>query len=135
MPIAVGDDCIVLFSDRSIDTWLFNGIEALPSNSRAHDLADGIALVGIRSLANPPTTRGTGEVGIANDAIRVALNNNKVNIENASESLLGIMEGFLDLLKTITITDPISGALPVSAASIADLETYKADFQALLFKD
>jgi len=135
MPISVGDDCLVLFSDRNIDNWFVDGVEEVPANSRTHDLSDGIAIVGIRSLTIPPATRNSGEAGIANDEVRVALNSNKANIENASKSLLGIMEGFLDLLKTITITDPISGALPVSAASITDLENYKADFQALLFED
>jgi hypothetical protein len=48
-PIVAGDDCIVLFSDRSIDTWLNNGTAAAPTSSRAHDLTDAIAIVGLNS--------------------------------------------------------------------------------------
>jgi hypothetical protein len=50
MPIAAGDPCIVLFSDRNIDNWFLNGAEAAPANMRCHDLSDGIALVGINPL-------------------------------------------------------------------------------------
>lgn len=51
-PIQPGDTCIVLFCDKDIDRWFQDGtVNPLPSQ-RTHDLNDGIALVGIRSLAN-----------------------------------------------------------------------------------
>ena len=135
MPIQAGDTCIVLFADRNIDIWHSNGIEAAPKNSRCHDLADGIALVGIRSLANPPATRASGEAGIANDEVRLGLATNKANIQNASKSLLGLIESFIDVLKGLQVLDPISGALPLTAAVIAQLDAQKAEFAALLYKD
>ncbi len=135
MPIVAGDACLVLFADKNIDRWHAEGIEATPESSRMHDLADAIALVGIRSLANPPASRTAGEAGIANDAVRVALASNKANIENASKSLLGLIEAFIDVLKALTVTDPVSGVLSLTAASVTALEGQKAEFQALLFKD
>ena len=52
MPIKKGDPCLVLFADRNIDNWYSAGAEAAPANSRCHDIADGIALVGLNSLAD-----------------------------------------------------------------------------------
>lgn len=49
-PIAPGDGCIVLFNDQEIDQWYANGGMQIPISQRAHDVADGIALVGINNL-------------------------------------------------------------------------------------
>lgn len=50
MPITVGDSCIVLFCDRDIDYWLYNGGVNPPNTYRTHDNSDAIAIVGINSL-------------------------------------------------------------------------------------
>jgi hypothetical protein len=52
LPIAAGDNCIVLFCDRDIDQWLNNGNDKVPTTSRAHDMNDAFAIVGIRPLTN-----------------------------------------------------------------------------------
>jgi hypothetical protein len=135
MPIQAGDECIVLFADRNIDIWHSTGTEAAPANSRCHDLADGIALVGIRSLVNPPTARATGEAGIANGAVRLGLASGKANIQNATTSMLKLITDFIDVLKGLQVLDPISGALPLTAAVIAQLDAQKTTFAALLYKD
>lgn len=50
MPIAPGDNCIVLFNDREIDQWFAKGGIQTPLTYRAHSVSDAIAIVGIRSL-------------------------------------------------------------------------------------
>lgn len=52
LPIAPGDNCIVLFNDRDIDQWVNNGNDFAPVTSRAHDINDAFAIVGIRPLTN-----------------------------------------------------------------------------------
>lgn len=52
MPIQAGDTCIVLFNDREFDNWFISGESRAPTTPRKHDLSDGIAIVGIRSLQN-----------------------------------------------------------------------------------
>jgi len=52
MPISSGDNCLVLFNDRDIDAWLKSGDGGFPTTSRAHDLADGFCLVGVRPLTD-----------------------------------------------------------------------------------
>lgn len=49
-PIKPGDDCLVLFADREIESWFING-DAQPVNyTRMHDLTDAFAIFGIRSM-------------------------------------------------------------------------------------
>ena len=51
-PITKGDQCLVLFCDREIDTWFTKGGTNAPQSARVHDLNDGIALIGIRGGGN-----------------------------------------------------------------------------------
>ena len=56
-PIAAGDECLVIFASRSIDSWWQSGGVQPPVSARFHSLSDGFALVGLRSLArslSPP---------------------------------------------------------------------------------
>lgn len=49
-PINVEDECVVLFNDFMIDNWYRTG-EAQPTQFyRFHDISDGLAIVGFRSL-------------------------------------------------------------------------------------
>lgn len=51
-PIAVGDNCLLLFNDYEIDRWWDTG-ENLPSNfERKHDISDAFALVGVHSMVD-----------------------------------------------------------------------------------
>lgn len=43
-PIIPGDECLVVFSDLSIDNFWLNGNVQNPVESRRHDLSDGIAI-------------------------------------------------------------------------------------------
>lgn len=52
LPIVPGDNCIVLFNDRDIDSWSTSGDGNFPVTSRVHDINDAFALVGIRPLTN-----------------------------------------------------------------------------------
>jgi hypothetical protein len=62
-PVALGDECLVVFSSRCIDTWYARGFLSEgasiatpnpgndPPEYRMHNLSDGFALMGFRSLA------------------------------------------------------------------------------------
>lgn len=51
-PIKQGDECILLFSDREIESWFINGDVNPIAYPRMHDLTDAVAIFGIRSLPN-----------------------------------------------------------------------------------
>lgn len=48
-PIAEGDECLVVFSSRCIDSWWQSGGIQAQAELRMHDLSDGFVLPGIRS--------------------------------------------------------------------------------------
>ncbi len=51
-PIAVGDECLLLFSERCIDLWALRGGKQPPREIRFHSLSDGMAIVGLSSQPN-----------------------------------------------------------------------------------
>lgn len=66
-PIAAGDECLVLFNDRELDNWLLNGAGLPPSTGRLHDLADAVALVGLRSNPRALADISTSSVQLRSD--------------------------------------------------------------------
>lgn len=48
-PVAVGDECLVVFGSRCIDAWWEQGGVQPPAEYRMHDLSDGFVLLGFRS--------------------------------------------------------------------------------------
>jgi hypothetical protein len=55
LPLAKGDECLVIFADRCIDGWFQLGGVQTQTDQRLHDLSDGFAIVGPRSLARALT--------------------------------------------------------------------------------
>lgn len=51
-PIKKGDECVLLFCDREIESWFINGEINSIKYPRMHDLTDAVALFGIRSIPN-----------------------------------------------------------------------------------
>ena len=51
-PVKQGDECLIMFCERSIDNWhQFGGVKS-PTARRFHDLSDAVAYVGLSSLPN-----------------------------------------------------------------------------------
>lgn len=48
-PVAPGDECLLVFSERAIDFWWDQGGVQLPSEFRLHDLSDAFAIMGVSS--------------------------------------------------------------------------------------
>lgn len=46
-PVRAGDTVLLVFSDRSIDSWLAQGGEASPEDERRHHLSDAVAIPGL----------------------------------------------------------------------------------------
>ena len=66
-PIAVGDEGILLFNDRNLDTWLQTGAGQPPPEGRLHSLSDAIFLVGLRSSARALNGISTTAMQIRSD--------------------------------------------------------------------
>ncbi len=57
-PIAVGDYCLLIFTERCFDRWYEGQDEQQPAEFRMHDYSDGIAIVGINPRADAITIPG-----------------------------------------------------------------------------
>lgn len=130
LPIQKGDECLVLFNDRSIDNWFSSG-QVLPvSNPRLHSMSDGIALVGLsnsqRSIEDYDATRASLYYG----KTRVAVGEEKVKIENETKNLNTILQNLITVLVGLTTAPPFATSL--SPTSIAQLQQVALDLGELL---
>lgn len=125
MPPVKGDTCIILFNDRSIDNWFLTGEVAVPSSSRMHSLSDGMCLVGVRPLTNPPSF-SVGKVGIN-------AGTNLLELKNSITDLKTLVDGLIDdLIGLVTTNCVVGNPVALSPATIAILTARKAQFDLLL---
>jgi len=125
MPPESGDTCIILFNDRSIDNWFLSGEKTEPNSQRMHSLSDGMVLVGIRSLSDPPSF-SLGKVGI--DA-----GSKLLELKNSTNTLKTLIDGLIDDLNALTTTNCAPGyPVTLSPTTIAALTARKAQFDLLL---
>lgn len=67
-PIAVNDEVLISIASRCIDSWWQNGGLGIPMESRMHDLSDGFAMLGPKSLPNVIEDISDTNVQLRNDA-------------------------------------------------------------------
>ena len=88
-PLKKGDECVILFADREIESWFINGQVNPLKYQRMHDFTDAVVLVGLRSI--PKMIKilddclnlfyGESNIAISNDHINI--NGKTVQISNA----------------------------------------------------
>lgn len=81
-PLKQGDECILLFADREIESWFINGDVNPEGYPRMHDLTDAVAIVGIRSLPRM--------ISILADCLNLFYGNSNIAL---SENLINITSG------------------------------------------
>ena len=87
-PIAAGDECLLVFAERSIDSWhKFGGVKE-PHNKRFHSLSDATAFVGLSSIPNKIPSYNPNDAVLRNDAgdqtITLAVNKD-INIDTPAD--------------------------------------------------
>lgn len=125
-PIAAGDECLLVFSERAIDHWLANGGTHEPAEVRFHDLSDAFAIVGFSSA-------GKVVSGLATDAVELrALDGGTVVRVESGTVILGAKSGaqpavlgddlqaLLDAIKTHTHPPNSGGPVTASLELTAD---------------
>lgn len=104
LPIAVGDEVLIVIASRCIDTWWQNGGIGKPAEFRMHDLSDGFAIPGPRSQANLPAGAiSATDLEIRNDAGTVYLSltsTGKIGFQNATTSLKSVLTDLETTLNT-----------------------------------
>ena len=122
MPISPGDQCIILFNDRSIDEWFTTGRNSALDSFRVHDITDGIAIVGISHSQNSLQNYDSQNPVLYHGQTKVVLKANKVLVKNQTESLNAILQDLVTAIKTLT-TNPVSPGAPATldATTISNL--------------
>lgn len=154
-PIAKGDECILIFNDRSIDNWFQSGQVGAVSSPRAHSVSDAIALVGLQNLTRLITGYDASRASLRNKAntVRMGVGASKLHFQNSGTSLLATLTQLRLTLTTMTtalqtLTTAMSGAnagnipatiaAPSAAATIAlttaiaNLTTAQANLDSLM---
>ncbi len=130
-PITQGDQCLILFNDRSIDNWFQSG-QVSPLNSpRAHSFSDGIVLVGLNYLMGSSATKltdyDTERAVLRNGTTGVGVGEEQVLIYNETNGHLGAsFTAFFTALQVFmtacegSVTDPVlaSAATAFSTAML-----------------
>jgi hypothetical protein len=87
MPVKVGDECLVVFTDTCYDTWYETGNIGNKIDNRRHDLSDGIAFLGIWSqpkVISNYSTDSTFLRNLNNDSY-VEIRDNDINIKTPTK--------------------------------------------------
>lgn len=131
MPIQKGDDCLVLFNDRDIDSWFKNGQVAPVPSTRLHSFSDGLILVGVRPLSRVLGGYDASRAVLRTGDSKVAVGA-KIEISNSSQNLKSLLVALIDEIKLLTVTCAAPGnpsSAPINAAAIGAIAT---DIEALL---
>lgn len=134
-PITAGDTCLLLFNDRALDEWFASGQVGPIASQRLHSMADGVALVGLRSspqaLAAYDTTRALLQSLSGLKAV-IGISQNKVRIQNDTYTLLFILENLITVLEAIFASPTNTAGNPISPGAAGVLEPVRAQLQVLL---
>jgi len=134
MPIAKGDECLVIVNDRDINDWFQSGQVGPVSTPRLHSLADAIILVGLKSSPNAreayDMTRavlqyGTTMVGVGESLVKIA--NNQYTLNTLLQELISEINDLITQTAAITVTGVAVGpgvsGVPANAAVITAIAT------------
>ncbi len=107
LPIAIGDDCLLVFADRSIDLWQENGGIQAPIESttpRTHDLTDAICIPGIINNITAIADYKTDAIEIRNKDRSFYIRLNDTIIEYKTTNATFTMDASSITLNAPTIT-------------------------------
>lgn len=103
-PVKPGDECLVVFSSRCIDSWWQAGGIQAQAELRMHDLSDGFALLGFRSV---PRVIG----GISGTAAQLRTDDGLafVEVDSSTHAINAVTSGaaLIDAQGDITLTAPL----------------------------
>jgi len=115
-PVAIGDECLVVFASRCIDGWWQSGGVQEAMEFRMHDLSDGFAIIGTRSQARTVTAWDTANLQIRSDDHNTLIEvdkTGKVNITAPTSMTvttpLATFTGNVNVGGTLTATTDVIG--------------------------
>lgn len=126
-PLLPGDPCLLLFSQRSLDSWKKIGGQITPDDFRKFDLSDAIAIPGLYSFNQESPAPNNSDVSLKLGQVEVRLQpENKLAIGNQTTEVLKVISDLLGYLSTSLTT---SNGAPIDKAT--DYAALKSSIDAL----
>lgn len=114
-PIEPGEECVLLFNDRELESWFITGEVQPEAYQRMHDLTDCIAIVGLRSLATM--------IQIMADTMHLFYGNSDIQIKE--NSITNNTTNYnINAETTITGDTSVIGNLSVSTGASGSFSSY-----------
>lgn len=145
LPMAAGDEVLVVMASRCIDSWWQLGGVQAPIEARMHDLSDGFAIPGPKSQPEKLPSIDSARAALRNDAGTVYLSvGTKFAMKNASTNLKAVLsdleaavKGFTDTIGALALLPPGTPVLntmiaPAGIAASAALVAVLVEINALL---
>ncbi len=106
-PVAVGDECLLVFASRCIDGWWQQGSVARQMDFRMHDLSDGFALLGFRSKPNRLVNISTTETQLRTEdgLTSISISPGVIKLKATNITLEGVVATVGNLSVTGTMTN------------------------------
>ena len=132
LPLKPGDLGLIIFTERSIDTWLSgNGEITSPNDPRHHDLSDATFIPGIRPFKQPLSNTNADNFILQNGSIRIELDpSGKISITGASNEMVSVLSDLIDHLVNAQVIT-MMGPQPFLASTVALLTADKAKLDTL----
>lgn len=109
-PIKQGDECLLIFASRCIDSWWYSGGVQNQDDIRFHDYSDGFAIVGVNSRPNVIPAISTNSVQLRSDSGTefVEVKNNKISVVSTTEIVLNSPIITLNASNKIVLNTPLT---------------------------
>ena len=128
-PLNRGDGVIIMFAQRSIDTWLSKGGDSEPGDPRKMDLSDAIAIPGLYDFKAPTLALDNTNFRIRFKTGKITINpNGKVAFGNSNGELVDLLDQLLDLLIAATTATSL-GSQFLSVVLSGQMNTLKTDLE------
>lgn len=102
-PIVLGDEVLVVFASRCIDSWWQSGGIGLPMETRMHDLSDGFAIPGPHSQPSVFPSISTTDLQVRNKLGTTFVSigaDGRIGFQNPTTSLKTTLTNLESLLNT-----------------------------------
>jgi Phage protein Gp138 N-terminal domain len=122
LPISSGDEVLVILASRCIDSWWQSGGVGVAPELRMHDLSDGFALPGPRSLPNVVSAISPVNAQLRNDSGTTYLEITPTGLINLVAPAGVTVEGNLAITGGLTVTGNVVGDLTITGNVVVDGE-------------
>lgn len=121
-PVDEGDTCLLVFMERSIDTWKSTGGIVAPTDPRKFDLSDAVAIMGLFPFTEESSAENNEDLSLSFKGSKISIKpdgsiqiktSNTVAIGTLSVEVLEVISQTLGFLSSLTAIPPIPpGGIP-----------------------